>query len=45
MYVDVLANAAEAQAKADFLTECDAGIRSYKIIELSDGSAMLLIYR
>lgn len=44
MYVDVLDNAVEAQAEADFLTECGAGIRSYKIIELSDGSAMLLVY-
>jgi hypothetical protein len=44
MYIDVLENRAEAQAEADFLTECGAGIRSYKIIELSDGSAMLLAY-
>lgn len=40
MYIDVLDNAAEAQAGA----ECGAGIRAYKIIELSDGSAMLLAY-
>ena len=44
MYIDVLDNAAEAQAEADFLSECGAVIRSYKIIELSDGSAMLLAY-
>lgn len=44
MYIDVLDNVTEAQAAADFLTECGAGIRSYKIIELPDGSAMLLAY-
>lgn len=44
MYIDVLDNAAEAQAEADFLTEAGAGIRLCKIIELSDGSAMLLAY-
>lgn len=44
MYIDVLENRAEAQAEADFLTDCGTGIRSYKIIELSDGSAMLLAY-
>lgn len=42
MYIDVLDNAAEAQA--DFWTECGAGIHSYKIIELADGSAVLLAY-
>lgn len=44
MYVDVLDNEAEAYAEADFLTECGAGIRSYKIIKLADGSTMLLAY-
>jgi len=44
MYIDVLDNVAEAQAEADFLAECGTGIRSYKIIELYDGSAMLLAY-
>lgn len=44
MHIDVLNNVAEAQAKADFLSECGADIRAYKIIKLSDGSAMLLAY-
>lgn len=44
MYIDILDNAAEAQAEADFLTECGAGVRSYRIIELQDGAAMLLVY-
>lgn len=44
MYIDVLDNCAEAQAEADHLVECGAGVRSYKIIELCDGSAMLLVY-
>lgn len=44
MYIDVLDNAAEAQAELDFLIECGAGVRSYCIIELQDGSAMLLVY-
>lgn len=44
MYIDVLDNAAEAQAEAAFLAECGAGIRSCKIIKLADGSAVLLAY-
>lgn len=44
MYIDVLDSAAEAQAEADFMAECGVCMRSYKIIELADGSAMLLVY-
>lgn len=44
MYIDVLDNEAEAQAEADFLVECGAGVRSYKIIKLSGGGVMLLAY-
>jgi hypothetical protein len=44
VYIDVLDNVTEAQAEAEFLTECGAGIRLYKIIELSDCGAMLLAY-
>lgn len=44
MYIDLLDNAAEAQAEADFLGECGVCMHSYKIIELADGTAMLLVY-
>ena len=44
MYIDVLDNAAEAQAALDFFIECGVSVRSSRIIELQDGSAMLLVY-